>query len=275
MKKIHLATFLVLTGAGFYSQSARATTLTYSAGDLLMGFRDTAATANVFVLDIGQASLYTKDNGSTIVIGTYGTTLNANFTDGFYTGNTAWGVASIAVTGDPTNTLYAGAPEEPNGDKGDINNAPVDPTGSGNAQNTAGSKIAAAGAFAATSAAGNDGGSAVGTNGAWESTAGSPNSTSNWAYSMTNGGAPFGGYFSNGFEGDINNDGANGGTILDFWKLLPSGGTETYEGSFTISSTGLITYQTAGTVPEPSTWTALAGGAGLLGLLRRRRAVAV
>jgi hypothetical protein len=45
------------------------------------------------------------------------------------------------------------------------------------------------------------------------------------------------------------------------------------EGVFNVNSSGVITYTQAIPVPEPSALAALAGGAALLGLIRRRRAV--
>jgi hypothetical protein len=92
-----------------------------------------------------------------------------------------------------------------------------------------------------------------------------------WATYNNNAGQSFGSF--GGKEGNINIPSGNQGTVLDLYQNTANS-TGVYEGKFTINSTGLITYTSATAVPEPSALAALAGGAGLLGLIRRRRAVA-
>jgi hypothetical protein len=72
----------------------------------------------------------------------------------------------------------------------------------------------------------------------------------------------------------------NNGHAVDLFQIKPDDNTPgtlapTYEGRFVIDNTGTITYTSAGSVPEPSTLAALLGGAGFLGLIRRRRTTTV
>jgi hypothetical protein len=77
-----------------------------------------------------------------------------------------------------------------------------------------------------------------------------------------------------GFEGTIGT--SSFGDSLDLYQIAPSingANTAVLEGVFNVNSSGVITYTQAIPVPEPSALAALAGGAALLGLIRRRRAV--
>jgi hypothetical protein len=100
MKKLNLAVLLVLAGTGVATQSAKA--LTYTPGDLFIGFRNsTAGVTQDYLIDVGQASLYTQNNGSsfTLSIGATGTDLSSAFGGAWFTGGkTFWGVIGTDET---------------------------------------------------------------------------------------------------------------------------------------------------------------------------------
>lgn len=261
MKKINLAALLVLAGMGWTAQSAHA--LTYTAGDLLIGFRNTGGSVTQdYVIDLGNVSQFTQMNGATFTL-SVGDTLG-NLTSIFgatpFT-NTKWG-----VTGELSSTLYAGKNESPFG------TFPTSTT-TGNyqrnlsaTQDSIASNIDTAGGYYATlTAAPNT------TVGAIQSIA----NGSSWASFMS--GSAFGQWGLSAFEPTISAT-TSAGHALDLFRINPddtaTNGTlaPTYVGRFLVdTSTGNITFTAA--VPEPSTLTALAGGAALLGLVRRRRAV--
>ncbi len=261
MKKINFATLLVLAGLGWTTQSAHA--LTYTSGDLLIGFRNTTSSTQDYVIDLGNVSQFSQMNGATFTLNV-GDTLG-NLTSIFgatpFT-NTKWGVA-----GDLGSTLYAGKNESPFG------TSPTSTTSGNYLRNLsatqdgiASSIDTAGGYYASLSAAPNT------TVGAFQSTS----NPSSWAASMA--GSAFGQWSPSAFEPTINAS-TNAGHALDLFQINPddtaTNGTlaPTYLGRFVVdTSSGNITFTAA--VPEPSTLTALAGGAALLGLVRRRRAVA-
>ncbi|HEY3900012.1 MAG TPA: PEP-CTERM sorting domain-containing protein [Chthoniobacter sp.] len=269
MKKIILASAVAVAAAGLFTPSAHA--LTYTEGDLFIGFYDSAVSPTTdYMIDVGQASLYTKNNGSsfTVLTSSNGSNLSTIYAGdggagGWYAnGNTVWGVVGGPTSTDLGNTLYASTATD---------NLPASfsPNTNTNQGGFYTSKIGtAAGDFLT------NGTSYNGTNGTTQLTS----DTNSFAAKGFNASVPFG--FANSFSGDINNDGAGAETQLALFQVIPtnepgfpSGGVIN-EGTFTIDSTGTVTYQSAGSVPEPSTFGCLAGGLGLLGLLRRRRALA-
>jgi hypothetical protein len=266
MKKITLASLLALAGVGLSTQSAHA--LSFTEGDVFIGFYDSAVSPTTdYVLDIGQASLYTQRNGSsfTVLTSANGTNLSSIFSSdggagGWYAnGNTLWGTVAGPTSTDLGNTLYASTATD---------NLPTSIT-AGTNTNQGGFKTSKIDAMEADYQ--NNGTAFNGSNGTTQLTS----DANSFAAKGFNASVPFG--FATGFSGDINNDGAGAETTLDFFKVIPTGqpgfpsGAVIDEGTFTIASNGVVTYQSA--VPEPSTFACLGGGLGLLGLVRRRRAV--
>lgn len=265
MKKIHLAILLALAGAGLATQSAQAQ-LSYTPGDLFIGFRNTASgTANDYLVDIGSATLYTQHMGSTFTVGNFAADLSSS--SGFGTtwlsgGKTNWGVIGAELSGDPMSTLYVGHRENPFG-------APSNPGTTYNRDSTGNQN----GTLSNEQTMKNDyqsSGTATVNNSA--GTFQPVSDPSSWAaFSST---TPSFGQYS-GFESAINGS-TTAGHALDLFQIAPDDATPgtlppLYEGRFVIDNTGTITFTSA--VPEPSTLTALAGGLGLLVFLRRRRAV--
>jgi hypothetical protein len=273
MNKIKFAVLLALAGAGL-ATSAKAQTLTYNSGDLLIGFRNTTSTANDYLVDIGSASLYTQQNGATFTlsIGDTNGALNSAFgttgVGGWLAGNrTVWG-----VTGDvsATSILYAGKKETTFG------TFPVS-TATGNyARDLSGNQSTTASNINTTGANFNgQTASSFSSVGLIESTSNSSSWVANGVLNSGSPGVAFGQWTTgNAFESAINAS-TTAGHALDLFQALPNdagtGGAPTYEGRFVIATDGSITFTSA--VPEPSTLAALAGGVSLLGLIRRRRAV--
>jgi len=269
MKKIKFAALLLCAGAGYFTQSAQAQQTFsngYNAGDLLIGFRDSAASTVDYLIDVGPVSTFLNASSPFVIsgLGSTGSNLSAVFSSdsaGWYSsGLASWGVAGDVTKGNGAVVLYAGSPTAP----GSISsNSTYAPNASGTQNQTAGY----------INEVGNDYAS-----GAYSSYSGnipaiqeSTGDTNSWAAVVAAGGGSFNQF--SGFEGVTP-------AALNLYQIFPTSksnglGTPgtTYEGQFTIASNGAITYTPVGAVPEPSALTALAGGAGLLGLIRRRRAV--
>jgi hypothetical protein len=268
MNKFNLAALLVLTGAGIATQSAQAS-LSYTQGDILIGFRATGGTGSTlnYVIDVGQ-SIFSLAPGATVDLGNYGADLSGTSTgfgaNWFSRNQVKWGVFGSTGSGDIASTLYAGAQEIPVGTL-----ATGYPTDTSANQNTTLSAINQAAARYA-----NFGNAANASNATFQNT-----SDSNHYSQFLSGGFWFGPFSSSAFESTMNINGTSITTkAIDLFRETPDNATPgtltgTYVGTFSIDSTGDITFTKA--VPEPSTLTALAGGAALLGLVRRRRPVSV
>jgi len=264
MKKINLAALLAIVGAGVAAQSAHAD-LSYTPGDLFIGFRNTAAgITQDYLVDIGQASLYTKNDGSsfTLSIGDTNSDLSAIFGSTWQTGGkTNWGVIGAEESGDPLATLYVGKKEAVFGTFPTATGNTYLRDSTGNQSSYLGNEQSMRIDYTSGTATGN---SAVGT---FQQTS----DTASWAaFSQS---PSFGEYAA--FESAINGS-TTAGHALDLFTIAPDDATPgtqnpVYQGRFVISNTGTITYTSAGAVPEPSTLVALAGGAALMGLIRRRR----
>jgi len=268
MKKIQLAAFLVLTGAGFYQPTAHA--FVANPTDLFIGFQSVGGNgaASAYVIDIGPESLYTTGNGSTFNLNTafYGgpTSLSNNLNtlfasdvsagDGTYWGDTQdtyWGVGGATANG--SNTVYLGKPESPVGTR----TTAITAQNAGQLAIINGDLTNALNAF-----------NSIATVNSGTQAQIQPTSTTNgWVTYNANGA---GASFVAGNQGQLFVP--TSGTVLDLYQNS-TGSAGVYEGKFTINSSGLITYSTATIAPEPSALAALVGGAGLLGLMRRRRAV--
>ncbi|HSI16017.1 MAG TPA: PEP-CTERM sorting domain-containing protein [Chthoniobacter sp.] len=261
MNKFNLTALLVLAGAGMATQSAQAA-MSYTQGDILIGFRATSGTGSTlnYVIDVGQ-SIFSAAPGATVDLGNFGADLSGSslgFGSTWFTrNNVKWGVFGSTASGDIASTLYAGVQELPVGTQ-----ATGYPTDTSANQNTTLSAINQAAARYATA-----GTAANAANATFQNT-----SDSNHYSQFLSGGNWFGPFASSSFESTLN------GTTkaIDLFRETPDNVTPgtltgTYVGRFVIDSTGELTFTKA--VPEPSTLTALAGGAALLGLVRRRRPV--
>jgi hypothetical protein len=256
--------FAALASATLLAQSGQAATLTYSNGDLLLGFYDSSV-SNDYVIDIGAASTFIGATG-TISLGNIGADLTSVFGSGWATNSAlTWAVAgttgatgagSIAsktnflsqqeTTAGTFNTsfknlsgLAATVDSEINGVSG--------LSGSGGYNGQTGNATNAAGLIQATSATnswGTDLGGTSGTNAGFKST------------------KNIEGTFANGASG----------TVLDIDEVTSAGNTTsgTVLGSLTINGSGDLTFTSVTAAPEPSTY-ALIGLSGLLVLAFRSR----
>lgn len=273
IKTKHLLTTLVVAGITAFATQASATT--YVAGDLLLGFRasgGTGASSNLIV-NLGQADTVYRDavaNMTNIV--DIGTLLTSTYGAGWDTrADLFWGVVGVrtsasvggAVDGDPIRTIYATAAQ-----------STYDPGNSGNSTPWAVAGSTTRGTIAANivGMAGNyDAFSTDVTN-----TAVMPNNVGSTWSTQNNGTSSFG--FASTVEGNFG-AGADG-TSLDLYRMLhtatgavPTGpvGLGTWEGTFTISDTGVVGFAVT-SVPEPSR--ALLAGLGFAGIAFRRRRAA-
>jgi len=285
MNKMKLAVVLALAGTGFYAQSASAFTYDSQNGDILIGFRSTSGSITTdYLIDVGHTLFAdaAAAPGQTLTIGNFGADLARFDANWFTDGTTRWGVIADAQAADADgSTLYAGIsetaanhpftsaslptsyrPVTSNTQSGIISS--YDTVG-GNAQN--GGAVVAPGNSSVVG-----GGSYVPAAQVQLQNAG--NSASYFSVQNPSSGVSFGQFTSTAFEGAV---GTTYGNNLDFIQINPSDSTAAtpgsfYKGTFSIDSTGTITYGPTSAVPEPSTFAALAGGLSLLGFIRRRRA---
>ncbi len=118
----HILTMLVMAGVSMAALPARAAT-TFTAGDLLVGFRATAgsassATTTTLVFNLGSATTIRDANSSSLALGNIGAELTAVFGSDWATNSgltwaaagirsaTAPGLDTSVVNGDPAQSLY-------------------------------------------------------------------------------------------------------------------------------------------------------------------------
>ncbi|MEP6669133.1 MAG: PEP-CTERM sorting domain-containing protein [Chthoniobacter sp.] len=274
MKTLHSllgVSILALVGSIAGAGSANAA-VTVSNGDLYLGFRATGGTGSSFdyLIDIGQASIYKNatssfvlNSASGINIGNIGIDLANTFGANWATrSDLFWGVVGTVnplIGTDPLNTEYASKGENTFGTPETAWNSRAN-----SAQNQTNTAI-----VTLRTTLSNDTAAPNSTRAAIQST-GEAGSWFSAVHAADGGGVSFNSSYDSSLEGSF--AGGPNGTALDLFRLpvSASGAAGTYLGNFTTDSTGNITFNVA-SVPEPSTLTALAGGAALLGLVRRRR----
>jgi hypothetical protein len=255
-------TFLPILLAATLVASAHATP-TYNKGDLFLGFWSTTSNTS-YLVDLGNAGTFRDFSGTeTLSLGDIGTDLTAIYGSGWKTDSGVfWGVFggtyNTVVNGDPLDTLYASMPESPIG----IQAQGFQDKSSGG-QQTPASKINSMGnTYAGLNV--------------------TDSSNSPVAVIEANGtSGSFGGYVSNGgaanftyFNSAMGNFASGtAGTALDLFRMQTSTlGSDapygTYEGTFTISDSAVVTFSS---VPEPSTVACLTFGGAFLLLLARKR----
>lgn len=264
-----LLTMLAVAGMTLFASRASATT--YVAGDLLLGFRASGGqgSSENLIVNLGQADTVYRDAVANLTnIVDIGTLLTSTYGAGWDTrSDLFWGIVGVrtassvgsAVDGDPVRTNYLSAAQ-----------TGVNPgTQSSTAWDIAGSTSRAAVANAIVGLAGNyDAFSTAVTN-----TAILPSGTGSTWTSNNDGSSSF--TLAGTVEGNFG-AGASG-TALDLYRILnttsgasPTGtvGLGSYEGTFTISNSGVVGFAVTA-VPEPSR--ALLAGLGLAGIAFRRR----
>jgi hypothetical protein len=264
----------------------------FAFGDLILGFQTTGSGSNNYVLaNLGQAGTIRDFTGNVTLAVNVGAALTAQFgatwfdrTD-LYMGLATVGSADefngFFVNGDPDLTLYVGQPRSATGTNA-FNPAVANSPGyllTANAVQAAANGIDSAAIVFETNGTG-----AV-------STISSSVSLIDWNDQNPINGGVQGAAFQNVFAGGVQSPFGSGlfGTIggrnaeaaLDLYRIqgfnnIPGQygfgqptGVGTYEGTVVIDSTGAVSVLN---VPEPTTATFLGLGAGLMGLIRRRRA---
>jgi hypothetical protein len=257
-------TVLALALAAFAGTSAQGATLSYTQGDLLMGFYATAGTGQTtnYVLNLGNFATYRDNspgNSFNLSLGNVGADLTAIFGSGWdVRSDLFWGVFghSGTTTGvDPANTLYAGQDAALGTGYTRAVSSQQGATINGNLNNIVGEYNGA------NSTANSNVGQSQDTtlfNNEWVTQA---NQNINGA---------FGRYDITEFNAVIGQD-------LNLYRMLrttvadPDNGNATLgqgslQGTFSISSGGVVSFST---IPEPSTYALIGLGLGGLTLLRR------
>jgi hypothetical protein len=274
----HLLTALAV--AGITAAALPANAATFVAGDLLLGFRATGGTGSTsnLIVNLGQADTIYRDATSSIAsIINIGTELTNTYGAGWDTrSDLFWGVVGVrtastlgvSVDGDPGRTNYLSAAQT-SYNPGTQTSTPwtigTETARGDTANDIQGLRTAYAAATGTTSAVLNSASA-----GSW-----SINNTGSDSFRV---GGSIEGSFGSGASG----------TALDLYRILnssggavgtntyanPTGpvGLGTYEGTFKISSAGVVSFDSPAAVPEPSRAVLAALGLGGL-LLRRRRSV--
>lgn len=260
--KLTLSALAVVVGTMLVIAPAPAATLTYSRGDLFIGFiasGGTGATEN-YLINIGQASTYRNATSPIVLsLGNVGADLTAKYSNvgesinWFGRADLKWGVfgsvGATAVNGDNAWTLYAG--------KSNTNVAYT--RFNSFTQSPASNAI-------------NDMGLTFAAQGTGQSTANSNVAT----FQDVDGDKTFGAYVSGNnafgyFTGALDNFGDGVGS-LGLYRLQTGSGAGQLVGTFDITTTGAITFTP---VPEPGTVALVALGLGVALFAFRRRSAQV
>ena len=258
--------------------------LTYTDGDLILGFRATGGTGGTtnVLFDIGSAAIFRDATTQlTLSIGNVGADLSAIFGASWNTRiDVDWSVSGTqfsAGNGFTTNrnliaTRAQGFPIAP---LGSSNSTPWNKATLSTQGGPALKLQQLGGKFGAGTTGGISGTDQIESTNApgfgliqpstqnnsfEEFMAGGAQSTAGSSYA----------YFNGGVEGNFGN--GTSGAALDLYYMVPGSGAGTYEGTFTINDNATITFTPTG-VPEPGTATILGLGCAAL-LTKRRRQVA-
>jgi hypothetical protein len=253
---------LALVGAvalAFTGSSAKAT-LTYTYGDLFLGFRDSSGTASQdYLVDIGQASQFTPSGSSFTVVSGLGADLATAFGSDWATnGNIHWSIYGTTYDGTNSPVLYATNQEPTVGTQSDA----------WLGRSVSAQKTTINGAFNTATLYYTDNGTATANEpkGTFQTASATGSYNSFFQY-------PSGKDFNvwTTIEGDFTN--GTSGSVLDLYKIDPVNGVaSTYEGSFSLSSSGTLSYSpTVAAVPEPSVVGLLGVVAMLVPVLLRNR----
>lgn len=231
----------------------------YANGDLLLGFHSTGAEANDFVIDLGPATQFDgKSAGYTLSLGNISTDLQTLLGAGWASNSLLyWG----AIGGNSSsNILWSSKAESTLGTITSAwkNKSSLTQSGVTSSVDSVGTNLLGYGTVGSF------------TNSAFEAK-GSANSWASWqpGYGATDGANSNGisfGYFNP--TNEANSASGISTTALDLFRMNPGSGNGTYEGTFTVSSNGDLSFAV---VPEPSTYAALGVGAVMIAAAVRRQ----
>ncbi len=279
----HILTTLVVAGISMAALPAKAAT-TYTAGDLLVGFRATAgsastATTTTLVFNLGSATTIRDANSASLALGNIGAELTAVFGSDWATNaDLTWAAAGIrsatapnldfsVVNNDPTQALYLSRANT-SGTAGVYGSGTLNITGGGTGMtNTSIDALGFATSFKDYTGTTTQSGLA----------AAIPYTVNNTFEDYTSAGSDF----RSGQNLDVAVNTA-GGRILDLYRILgtntganptqPTVRNGVWQGTLSLGTDGAINFDpVAAAVPEPSRALLAAGGLAALAFRRRRR----
>lgn len=264
IKNIFTTSLLALASLALLPSSGRAATTTYANGNLFLGFHAFGSESNDYLVNLGAATQFDgKAPGYTITLGNISTDLSSGSLFGASWATRTdiyWG----AIAGDSLNNILWSSKQET------VNGTVSTPwqKKSSSTQSGVTSSIDSVGASFTQNT------SASFTNSLIEAKSGAE-SYASWqpGYGNTDGANSNGisfAFFNPTNEANSASGIAN--TRLDLFKIpntnATGAGAGTYDGTFSLSSAGVLTFSV---VPEPSTYSALIGGAAILVWFMRRR----
>lgn len=269
IKNKHILTMLVVAGISVAAFPAKAATIT--TGDVLLGFRATGGTgaSTNLIVNLGQADTIYRDATSNITaIADLGTLLTSTYGSDWNTrSDLLWGAVANAnsASGDPAIDGDPGATDYFTKKQTTLN--PGVQTSTASNINSSTSRVAIANNIQSLNDTFR---AATGTDSVVISSTGGTTWSSSIAASNFGVGSSIEASSVNGIDA----------TGLDLYRILDSNadanpsqtvGVPHWEGTFTISSTGVVSFATTAAVPEPSRAVLAAFGLGGLLLRRRRR----
>lgn len=279
----HILTTLVVAGISMAALPAKAAT-TYTAGDLLVGFRATSGSAstaatNTLVFNLGAATTIRDANTASLALGNIGSELTSVFGADWATNSTlTWAAATVrsatapasdltVVNGDPAQALYM-TRLNTSGQAGVYGSGSLNGGLATAMTNTSGNVLGFTSSFRDFAGATTQGGLA----------ASIPYTVNNTFEDYTSGGSDFG--IGQNIDSSVS---TATGRIIDLYRILgtntganptqPTVRTGVWQGTLSLGTDGAITFDPVAVVaiPEPSRALLAAGGLAALAFRRRRR----
>ncbi|MBX7208522.1 MAG: PEP-CTERM sorting domain-containing protein [Verrucomicrobiaceae bacterium] len=272
-----LIALLAIAGSAFVTPAKAA--VTFTAGDLILGFRSTSS-SSVYLVNVGAATNYRDATADITNI----VNINSDLTTAFGAGWTTqadlfWEVAGVranltsagVVNGDPGQTVYVSRAEPTVGTQTTAWGVTGQTVSATNLTAAAGKMVTVQGEFAAATPTSLANATIMPSSGAGSTSWDDTGYSNTWgAFTSTNGGTPEGNFAA-----------GTAGTALDLFRVLgtttganPTGTLRvgSYEGTFHIDDSGNVGFSVApnyAAAPEPSR--ALLLGFGAMGFIFRRR----
>ena len=282
IKKNHaLPALLAAVGTVFATATPSQAVITYSDGDLILGFRATSGqgASTDYLVTLGNAAtILAFTTPKPFTLGPTATDLSSIFVSNWFNrSDVLWsvsGLQKVAGNGFANNTMFATRSDTLNGPLGTNTTTPWTTPSSFAAGTPAGKIQSMAQKYSlgtTGSAAATDQMESTAAPGALIQPTSQINSYASFQpFGINTTGASAYGYFvdANGIEGNFTN--GTTASILDLYRLTPAAGSPPapFVGNMTINNAGTVTFFPAG-VPEPTTMFGLAAG-GIVLIARRR-----